>query len=272
MIERFQYHAFAVGAAGRIDAPFEEIIPIQASCALPETGGFGTARVDRFQLRDIFSFHAATSVVCGSYSQRDRSFDALATVTIEGMNLLGMVTADRIVARISSRHWDDGREHSITPLGAYFENLRIAGYLVKLHLATDTFSKFDTFDKVKTAYRENLDDFRDEFNGLSLIGRADDVPEKIRKYLPWCGLTGGKEIPETNGIIACSLVRELEGLGSELTQCGHVIHVPGFGTVRLAELKITTSASRLTMLQVELGSTPTGNVTAGGVESNGSSW
>jgi hypothetical protein len=272
MIERFQYHAFAVGAAGRIDAPFEEIIPIQASCALPETGGFGTARVERYRFRDTFSFHAITSAVHGSYSPRDRSFDALATVTIEGLNLLGMVTADRIVARISSRHWDDGKEHSITPLGSYFENLRIAGYLVELRLATDTFSKFDTFDKVKTAYRENRDDFRDEFNGLSLIGRADDVPEKMRKYLPWCGLTAGKEIPETNGIVACSLVRELDGLGSELTQRGHVIHVPGFGTVRLAELKITNFASRLTMLQVELGSTPTGNVTAGGVESNGSSW
>ncbi len=85
--------------------------------------------------------------------------------------------------------------------------------------------------------------------------------------------TEGKEIPETNGIVACSLVRELEAaLALELTQRGHVIHVPGFGTIRLAELKITNSASRLTMLQVELGSTPTGNVTAGGVESNGSSW
>jgi hypothetical protein len=271
MIERFQYHAFAVGAAGRIDAPFEEIIPIQASCALPETGGFGTARVEHYRFRDTFSFHAITSAVHGSYSQKERSFDALATVTIEGLNLLGMVTADRIVARISSRHWDDGR-HSITPLGSSFENLRIAGHPVKLRLATDTFSKFDTFDKVKTAYRENLDDFRGEFNRLSLIGRAEDVPEKIRKYLPWCGLTEGKEIPETNGIVACSLVRELEDLGSELTQRGHVIHVPGFGTVRLAELKITNYASRLTMLQVELGSTPSGNVTAGGVESNGSSW
>jgi hypothetical protein len=272
MIERFQYNASAVGAGGRIVVPFEEIIPIQASSALPETGGFGTARVERFQFRDIFSFHAASSVVSGAYNKGNKSFDTLATVSIEGLNLLGVVTADRIVARLSSTYSEDGKEHSITPVGSSFENLRIAGCPVKPRLATDTFSQHDTFDKVKVAYRENLDHFRDEFNRLSLIGRGDSVPEKIRKHLPWCGLTEGKEIPETNGVIACSLVRELEGLGPEVKEYGHIIYVPGFGSVRLAELKITKCASRVTMLQVELGSPTAGNATAGGVETNGSPW
>jgi hypothetical protein len=271
MIERFQYNASAVGAAGRIVVPFDEIIPIQASSALPETGGFGTARVERFQFRDIFSFHAATAVVSGSYT-RNRSFDTLATVSIEGLNLLGMVTADRIVARLSSSYSEDGNEHSITPVGSYFENLRIAGCPVKLRLATDTFSRFDTFDKVKEAYRENRDGFRGQFNKLTLVGQRDSVPEKIRKYLPWCSLTAGEEIPETHNIIACSLVSEMEGLGPEVKVYGHVIHVPGFGSIRLAELKITKCASRLTMLQMELGSPTTANLTTGGVETNGSPW
>lgn len=273
MLERFQYHAFAVGAGGRIVLPFDEIIPIQASCALPETGGFGTARVGRFQFRDVFSFASATAVVAGSYNDKDQTFDALASVVIDGVNILGVVTADRIVARISSTHRDQaGAEHSITPLGSYFENLRIAGHPVKLDLATDTFSRLDTLDKVRAAYRENQDGFRGEFHQLSLIGKGDTVPDRIRKYFPWCGVPEREEILESNGLVACSLVRGIEGLGSGLTPCGHVIHVRGFGSIRLAEFKITQSARRLTMLQVDLGSTPTGNTMSGGVETNGSPW
>ena len=56
MIERFRYHAFTSGVSGRITQPFDEIIPVQASVALPEAGGFGTASVDRFCFRGILSF------------------------------------------------------------------------------------------------------------------------------------------------------------------------------------------------------------------------
>jgi hypothetical protein len=270
MIERFQYNASAVGVGGRIDLPFTEIIPIQASSALPETGGFGTARVDRFHFREIFSFHAAASVVSGAYSLTSQSFETLATVSVEGLNILNVVTADRIVARLSSTYAEDGT-HWVTPVGSYFENLRIAGYPVQPRLAIDTFAQFD-FDKVKTAYRENQRDFRKVFNSLSLIGKGDTIPDKLRKYFPFCGLIEGKEIPESHGLIACSLVRELEGLGPEVKLYGHLIQVAGFGIVRLAELKITGGASRLTMLQVDLGSPTTGNAIVGGVETNGSPW
>jgi hypothetical protein len=270
MIERFQYNASAVGVGGRIDMPFEEIIPVQASSALPETGGFGTTRVERFQFRNIFSFQAATSVVSGAYSKTNSSYETLATVSIEGVNLLGMVTADRIVARLASTYAEDGT-HWVTPIGSYFENLRIAGYPLQPRLATDTFAAFD-YAKVKAAYRDNQDHFRDEFNKLSLIGQGNSIPEKLRKYFPWCGVAEGKEIPELNGLIACSLVRQLEGLGPEVKMYGHLIQIAGFGVVRLAELKITSGVSRLTMLQVDLGSPTAGKAAVGGVETNGSPW
>src|SRR5262249_39299509 len=144
MFERFRYHAFTTGVSGHITLPFDEIIPVQASIALPESGGFGTANSERFSFHDILSFESASAVVAGSFSPTDKTFDAVATVTVKGLNILGMVTADQVVARMASAHPEDPTKgHSITPLGSYFVNLRIAGHLIELDLATDTFTRFD---------------------------------------------------------------------------------------------------------------------------------
>lgn len=270
MIERFAYHASVVGASGHITQPFNEIIPIQASLALPESGGFGTADVKRFNFQNILTFESASATVAGSYSTRDNSYDAVATVTITGLSVLGMVTAARTVARMASSHpADPEKGHSITPLGSYFEDLRIAGHPVELDLATDTFTRFDSDEKLRRAYRENEDGFRDEFDRLTLVARGD-VPEFLRKYFPCAGR--GRSIEETRGVISCSLVRGIRGLPRSLEPVGHVIYIPGFGIVRLAELKMTSTDRRISMVEIDLGSTPSGKVAIGGAAGNGSDW
>jgi hypothetical protein len=294
MFDRFIYHAFAIGVSGRITAPFDEIIPVQASTALPEAGGFGKSRVDRFDFRNIVSFTAASAVVAGSVSPaaddtsggpmvkqdgqppqntKGPSRDAVATVIVEGLNILGVVTADRIVARIASSHpFDPAQPSSITPIGSYFENLRIAGYEVKLDLAIDRFAQFDTAQSVRDAFKDNTNNFRDEFKQMTLIGQGGRVPQGLHKYFPSSDWGSDEKIPETNGIIACGLVRQMEGLGRELTVCGHTIRVNGFGIIRLAELKITNTERRITMLQIDLGSTPRGSMGVCGAAGNGDSY
>jgi hypothetical protein len=291
MSDHFIYHAFAIGVSGRITAPFDEIIPVQASSALPEGGGFGTSRVDDFNFRNILSFDAAYALVAGSDSPADNNsldgltelekekalqnpkgpaHDAVATVIVEGLNILGVVTADRIVARIASSHpFDTNQPGSITPIGSSFENLRIAGHKITLDLALDRFAKFDTAQSVRDAFKNNTDKFRDEFKRMSLIRADVELPRGMHKYYPWRRWDSDEKIPEKNGIIACSLVRKIEGLGRELTPYGHVIAVPGFGVIRLAELKITDSARRITMLHIDLGSTPRGSMGVCGAEGNG---
>lgn len=270
MIDRFLFHGFAVGLQGRIRAPFDEIIPVQAASALPETGGYGSARVDNFRFHEILSCTAAYSQVAGAKSEKG-SYDSIATVTIEHVNLLNMVTADRVVARIASKHPDDPEaEPSVIPLGSYFENLRIAGQPVVIELATDTFTKFDTARSIREAYETNQDGFREEFDHLSLTGRGPEIPDQLRKYFPACGLQKPKAIPERKGVIACSLVRKLALPGH--ASYGHVIYLPGFGAIRLAEFKIFQGRRRITMVQVDLGSMPEGNVLMGDTEGNGTPW
>jgi hypothetical protein len=260
MIERFRYHASAVGVAGHILRPFDEVLPIQASLDLPTTGGFGETRVGRFRFREVVSFDTASALVAGSRSSKHGSFASLATVTVEGVNILNMVTADRVVARIASSHPDDAdNQPCIRPIGSYFENLRIAGYPITLDLAVDTFTKFDTADIVRDAYRDNRDNFRDLFNELSLIGREEEIPADLRKHFPWRRAEKSEKIPEHRGNILCSLVRGVVGTVPG-ERHGHVIWIPGFGTIRLAEFRISDTRRRITMLQVTLGCTPEGDV------------
>jgi hypothetical protein len=272
-MDRFMYHALTFGLSGRIERPFDEIIPAQASIALPETGGFGTSRVENFRFHDIVSFASATSVVSGSFSDQDGgSRNALATVTIEGLNVLGVVTAERIVARIKSTHpVDTSKPRSLSPLGSYIENLRIGGCLIEPDLATDTFAKFDNADKIRAAYESNQDGFRDEFNTLALVGQSKDVPEKIRDHFQWLKTNPADAFKEFRGVVTCPLVRGLlRDVG--LPVYGNVIPFRGFGIIRLPEVKITSSGIQILMLQIEMGSTPEGQLAAGGGEGNGQPW
>jgi len=271
MIDRFLFHGFAVALEGHIRAPFDEIIPVQAASALPESGGYGSARVDNFRFREIVSCTAAYSQVAAAKSANG-SYDAVATVTVENLNLLNVVTADRIVARIASKHPDDpGAEPSVIPLGSYFENLRIAGQQVEIDLATDTFTKFDTVQSMKEAYESNKDGFRDEFDQLSLTGKGPQIPDALRRFFPAGDIQKQQAIPERKGIIACSLVRNLASRGN-LPRYGHVFALPGFGIIRLAELKISRGRRQVAMLQVELGSMPEGHFVSAIGEGNGSDW
>jgi hypothetical protein len=266
MSEPYRFLASTTGVWGHITRPFNEIIPVQASLALPGTGGFGTARADRFDFRGILSFESAAALVSGSYNETNRTFDSTATVTITGLNILSMVTADRVVATIATESPEDpAQPPSITPIGSYFENLRIAGHLVRLDLATDTFHKHATLQGAREAYKSDQQ-FQQEFDKLTLAGR-NDLSDIVRRHAPWFGKRG---IAGPGQTTVCSLVREIEGLPNSLRPEGHVIYVRGFGVIRLAEFRITDNTRTITMLQVDMGSDPSGPTGGGGTTGGGS--
>ncbi len=262
MIENFQYHAFGSGVMGHFTLPFDEIVPVQASAALPASGGFSTVRVDNFNFRNILSFRSATTMVSGSLKQQpDRqndTFDATATVVIEGFNLLNMFTADRMVARIASSHPRNGTEPRITPIGSHFENLKIAGVELDVDLAVDVFSgNMATNSAFRAACRDEKQ--RSQINPFLLAGTpANIVPCTLVRGLKRRGATE----PAPKDL----------GLGADVEYSRNSVKVRGFGTIRLAELTITQCARHLTMLRFELGCSPTGSGGAGSVEGNGTGW
>jgi len=128
MERTFLYHALAAGVSGKITSPFQDLIEVQGASALPITGGYSASRVENFRYKEILSFRSATTLTIGSFSESKRKYNTLATVTIEGLNVLGAVTADRVVARLASSQPEEGGRPDVTIVGSHFENLQVAGY------------------------------------------------------------------------------------------------------------------------------------------------
>jgi hypothetical protein len=132
-------------------------------------------------------------------------------------------------------------------------------------LATDTFTRLGTHRQVRDAYNDDTG-FRSEFDKLRVAQRTN-VPALLQKYLPTLGSMQG------DAEITCSLAREINGVPGDWQCAGHVIRVPEFGTIRLAEFTMQADQRTLTMIQIALGSTPSANVAAGGpVSGNGPGW
>lgn len=244
MPNRFLYHAQAMGLSGRITLPFDELIEVQAASALPQTGGYSSSQADYFSYKQIVSFASAKTQATGSYSAKDKAYNTLVTATIEKLDVLGQVTADRVVAHLTSKHPESGGQPSIIPLGSYFENLRIAGCPVDVHLDAATFTELATY------------------NG---------VLERLQADRDWHRRLLGEERPAASPgeALLCSLVREIRPHCSELEPKGCRIFVPHFGTVYLGEFLIQPYQRSLTMVRIDLGCAVEGHVAACIVAGNG---
>ena len=274
MPSRFRFHGYAIGAAGRISKPFSELIEVQAASALPQLGGRGSARSACFQYREILKFDLAHTEVTGSRcdgdcddDRKEASFSTRITSTVEGLNILDMVTADRVVATLSSTYTaaSDG-EPSVKLIGTHFENLRIAGIPVDVDLAVDVFDGHDTHRALAHAYKTD-DGVRELVDRLTLKHRAKEAPAHILRW--FSPAEGGSELPASRGITAVSLVRDLAPRRSGLDCWGHVVHIKGFGTIRLAEVEVSKVTRTVNMIQVDLDCPYKGQLMLGSIADGG---
>src|SRR5581483_4186550 len=104
--KRFLFRAHAVALSAHIRSPHYDHLPPDVSLALPISGGTGSKRMEKIRFRDIISVESASVHVAGvSHRNGDgvaEKHSTLATATIEGLDILGVVKADRIVARLAS--------------------------------------------------------------------------------------------------------------------------------------------------------------------------
>jgi len=250
----FHYHACAHAFSAQFTRPFSEQIDVQAASSLPPTGGHGCARVENFRFREFICFDKGYSHVSGGYQSDDQSNNTLVTATLEGLNMLDILTADRIVARLYSKHAKGKPEGDITMHGSKFENLQICGRPVKIDLDFTLFENIQTFETARTAYSDARSDFHE---------RAKD-PLRCGTALP---------SQDKNGAFLCSLVKgniEVDYPGVQAS--GHSIYVPGFGRVYFAEVFLSHGQRTLTMLRFELGSTTRAGGSGAAATSNGKNY
>ena len=185
--ETFLYHALASGVSGHITLPFQHVIEVQAASALPFTGGYSASRAEGFRCKDLFSFSPPAR------SRREvnpgESFNTLATATVEGLNILNVVTADRVVARLASKYSKDTREYSATFAGSHFENLRIAGNPVEVEIAPERLKPSPRSEKIQFGTIAAAIDIPETRGSEVREDGAIYVPEFGRLYFAECVVT-----------------------------------------------------------------------------------
>lgn len=229
------YHADTNALGGFIHSPFQQVVPIQVPLSLPPVGGYASAHTDNFRLEGIVSFRSAHTQVSGSPNKKPEKHGApttLASAAVEGLNVRDVLTADRIVAQVSTEHPTGNGAPVVSFTGTRFENLQISGQPQTIKLDLDLCG-------------------RDERPVKSCINNPKFLEKIKQKY------------NEDRPSVLCSLVTEING------KPGNSIVIPDFGTVYLAELIVDHYSYKLIMLRVELGSPVQGSMSMAAADLNG---
>lgn len=245
MDQRIPFHFNAKGHAfsAHFVRPVNVPIAAQAATSLPTIGGHAHSRVEHFHVPRLASFELGETHVSGSW-QEDTVVTTSATSVLKGLNLLDFLTVDKIASRLTAQYTTQSKskEGHIIALGSHFENLRLGGHEVKVFLRHDLLINSKTFKELQ----DNL--------------KADKRPDK-------------RTVVE-DGVALCSLVDKIEVdpalrklRGFEID--GHILHIPHFGEIALAELFLEPGAVTLTMLRFHLGSPDGGDGSGGETGTNG---
>ena len=267
------YHASATAISGHLKLPLVREIRPQALSSLPQEGGYFSERAESFSVEGVISFSSAYTQVSGNKSTKDgQGWTTLTTTTIEGLNVLEVVTADRIVGQIITEHPLKGYVPSVSFLGTRFENLRIAGQEVNLDFDPNILGGKPDRDGDYTKDRDLIARVGQQYRSVLESGA---LPQDLReRYNRLSSTLGSAEAVE------CSLVNGASGSFSGLS-FGHVIYVPDFGKIILAKVRVNhgdyntpTKAPRitnvhLTMMDLVLGCAVDGNVSVVGGGANG---
>jgi hypothetical protein len=327
----YHFHADAHALVGKLNLPFDEQIKEQALVTLDghsqtlllegeerklkgkkSQKNYFSQQAKDYRLANIISYSAAHTQVAGHRSDKNpNAFVTLATSSVEGLNVLNVVTADRVVAQIATTHFPEDYSPQVTFLGTHFENLRIAGHktLPRLNLAfvghrpkgsayyptrgTPLMASVekqyqrlrDEFGKLKPQlepdHLERLDWHCSDYHGFSdfdyarleIEVAAADAKERsasISSGVKWGGVTYSLvEQIEIEGFEIATKNEKSIGIPTPARSFGHIIHVPDFGTIFLAEMKVNHNSFNLTMIRLEMGCVASGGLSIATCNVNG---
>lgn len=231
------YHAEATVLSGDLYHPLPQEIKPQTSAKLfSKESGYLSEHAEPYRLEGVISFDRAYTQVAGNPNNRkpEKGWNTLVTSVVEGLNVLDVVTADRVVGQIATHHPEKGYVPRIHFLGTRFENLRIAGHLVKIHLHTGHPYHLaqPENDGPYTQHPGFLERLKNQFDVMRGSTGVSDALLKRYSHLP---ATSAQQES-----IECSLVTQVDDLPFG-RGFGHVIDIPDFGKIHLAVLKITHS-------------------------------
>lgn len=268
-----QYHAEAAVLEGHLHLPLEQQIKPQVYAKLSDHGGYIAQRAENYRLESVISFRSAYTHVAGNRDVKPgHGWATLTTTVIEGLNVLDVLTADRVVGQIMTEHPLAGYVPTISFLGTRFENLRIGGHPLDLDLDLDMVGPKPENDAPYTTDAGLVGRVSSQY---SRIRGSQDLPADLGERYNRLSSTLGKAEE-----VECSLVNRVTGSYPGLT-FGHVITVPNFGKIILGKLALRhddfkadtgvpkKTTVRLTMIDLKLGCAIAGAAAIGSGSTNG---
>lgn len=289
---QYVYGASAYAVAAEFERPKKHSLPPQAALVLSVHGGHGTQRTPGQKVDGLISFKEAYAEVGGSYDDCCDTYTTYAWSVLEGVNVADMLTADRVVSRMAIYYPSHGKEEaSFDITGSYFENLRIAGYPVKVELDTLLLHQHSRYSELAgglqtsaagrgTRGKEQAEKPDRLLLGHGLRGMArkelQDLEETYHALKGMSGLVSqcndASKRGTNGGVYRLCAANQIDFNGqvksSEVKGYGGIICIPKFGVVRLAEMTVHQHTRTLTMFQVQMCSS--GHGTAGGGGTSGS--
>ncbi len=197
--------------------------------------------------------------------EEDGHWATLTSAVVEGVNLLEVVTADKIVAQISSKHPKEGNHPVVSFVGSQFVNLRINGQLVEPVLDLHPLPGKPVPSQNGKSAQANPQVSSYHHTDVRKLAAAQSRKVTGHKHAPdWVKRRYGwlESVNDINdrGHLLCTLVTDIKGGDPDYT-FGQVIHVPGFGNIFLGRNHVSTPRRyHLTMLRAEMGCASSGTV------------
>lgn len=260
----YYYHADSNAFGGHIETPVKQLIPVAAPSSLPPVGGYESAHTGRYQLEDILSFESAHTQVAGSVSHKTGGWTTLASAVVEGLNILNVITADRIVAQIATENPLEGYIPTVTFVGTQIQNLCVSGFPVDpvfnlgicdQGLAAGQFPKRAVFE-----HDSFLDSAKAQYERMNNPQALPDwvtdrtIPAWVRERYTWDNAQRTER-----AAVLCSLVTEVRKPFPG-RPFGHVLEIPAIGRVFLGELLVDHNAYRIIGMRLELGCATQGSL------------
>jgi hypothetical protein len=257
----FYFQADGHSLGGHIKQPSAKMIASQAHSSLPAVGGDVTTSTGAFSHDSIISCRATYTTISGREHKSDGPWSMAITSVIEGLNILEVVTAERIVAQINIEHSVGNKYPIVSFVGSRYEQLKVSGYDVEPKMNTKLLNvngsggnpvNHKLFQKVS---REQ---------GGKIVKSAVGADAKwVRDRFGWMDSSPGED-----RCVLCSLVDGVDPAIPGKSYC-HVLEIPEFGRIFLGEFVSQQGSPRLSMIRAELGCSVEGHMSAAVVGGGG---
>jgi len=282
VITSHQFHARAHALSGHLHHPVYQRINEQALVTIhDERGGHILERENNFTLEGVVSFESAHSRVAGNRSLKTNGWVTLSTSIVEGLNVLEVITADRMVSQVSTEHpQNDGHVPHVTFLGSQFVHLRLSGFEItpkfnfgicgpKPPGTTPYVRHVGFLENTKAQLKVVVGKLQEHLKAIArspdnedqallprdqpllnllnkalneYIGKLKDVEQRITNAKDY--ENGNHEENGKTELVTCSLIDtiDIDHIPIPgLRTAGHLLFIPEFGTVALGQIAVSST-------------------------------